>query len=86
MRCLHHFYGLGLHIFLSILAKKWTNEESNAEINELNQEFSTMGKFDGDLILLECSKKYANLVRKNGGDISYNIIDECVYADCECED
>lgn len=65
------------------VAKKWTDEEAHDEINNLGQQFATRNNFDGDLVLLECSKKYANLVRKNGGDISYNIIEGIVYSDKE---
>jgi hypothetical protein len=60
-------------------AKNWTDSESHSEIDGLDLQYSVRSNFDGDLVLLECSENFANLVNQNGGDISYGIIDGVVY-------
>jgi len=73
--------GYGVHAVAKTLtgvkrvAKKWLGVESNSEIRSLDLSYSTNNKFDGDLVLVKCTRQLANIVRKNGGDVSFSIVD-----------
>ena len=67
-------------------ATEWSDEVVFEEIDGLSVQTSSSGYNDGDLVLLECSKLFHDLVKRNRVSVGYYELDGILYANPEVDE